>query len=598
MALETQGVRLVAQNLGGFLSAMRQYNTAIKSAESATQRFAERARRTGTALAALAAPIVGLGAVSLRTFGNFEQSMARVGAVAGATTQELEQLTAVAREMGETTQFSANQAAGGLIFLSQAGLDVETQIAALPEVLQLAAAAQLDMASAANIVTNVMAGFGLEVNELTRANDTLVTAFTSANTDLTQLAQALKFVGPVASAAGLSFEETAASLALMGNQGIQATMAGTALRGSIARLLNPSNEARRIIQRLGLQTTDAAGQMLPLVNIIEQLETVGLTAADAMAIFGLRAGPAMLALVREGSGALRELTEEMDMAGGVTQEIQEKQLDTFLGSMNLLSSAAKGLAINIGGALSPAIRSLTENIKPVLTAVGNWLAANPKLTVTLFALATIVGVVGAGLVLLALIAPGVVTLFGLAGGAVSFLTIQFVALNISLGPILLIILAITAAIAIGILIWKNWGTIVSFVKDRVNDLIAVVNTLIRFLTLANPLLAALSVFGVRIPEIPQFADGGTQRQSGLALVGERGPELVNLPGGSTVTPTSRTTNFNVNASYTSPQTPNNIRLDLEAIAMMTRSDTAPRPTIGAARAARAVPVRRARSANL
>ncbi len=570
MALETQGVRLVAQNLGGFLSAMRQYNTAIKGAESATQRFAERARRTGAALAALTAPIVGLGAVSLRTFGKFEQSMARVGAVAGATTEELAQLTAVARDMGETTQFSAREAAGGLIFLSQAGLDVETQIAALPEVLNLAAAAQLDMASAANIVTNVMAGFGLEVDELTRSNDILVTAFTNANTDLTQLAQALKFAGPVASAAGISFEETAAVLAVMGNAGIQATMAGTGLRGAITRLLNPSNEARRIIQRLGLEVTDTEGRMLPFTQIIEQLENAGLTAADAMAIFGQRAGPAMLALVSQGSGAIRELTDEMERAGGVTQEIREKQLDTFLGSMTLLRSAAEGLAINIGGALAPAIRSLAEAMAPVVSVVGQWLAANPILTATLFALATIVGVVGAGLLFIGLVAPGVVTAAVFMGKAVGFLAIKFALLNISLGPILLIILAITAAIAIGILIWKNWGTIVSFVKDRVNDLIAVVNTLIRFLTLANPLLAALSVFGVRIPEIPQFADGGTQRQSGLALVGERGPELVNLPGGSTVTPTSSTTNFNVNASYTSPQTPNNIRLDLEAIAMMTR----------------------------
>lgn len=444
MALQRQGVRLVAENLGGFLSAMRQYNSAIGKAESATQRFAERARRTGAALTALSAPIVGLGAISLRTFGRFEQSMARVGAVSQATSEELSQLTVIAREMGETTQFSATQAAGGLIFLSQAGLSVETQIAALPEVLNLAAAAQLDMASAANIVTNVMAGFGLEVSELTRANDTLVTAFTNANTDLTQLATALKFAGPVASAAGLSFEETAAALAIMGNAGIQASLAGTSLRGAITRLLNPSNEARRIIQRLGLQVTDTEGRMLPFTQIVQQLEEVGLTAADAMAVFGQRAGPGMLALIAQGSGAIRELTEDMRTAGGVTQEIREKQLDTFLGSITLLRSAAEGLAINIGGSLAPSIRGLAEAIAPVLSAVGNWLAANPVLTATLFALATIVGVVGAGLLFIGLVAPGVVTAIGLIGGAVSFLSVQMIALNISLGPILLIISGLEA----------------------------------------------------------------------------------------------------------------------------------------------------------
>ena len=209
----------------------------------------------GPLLAATAA-IGGLGLLAGKTFAGFEQQMARVGAVSGATSGQLVQLTEVAKEMGRTTQFSATQSAEALTFMAQAGMSVTDQIGALPKVLQLAAAGSLELGQAADIVTNVMAGFGLSTEELGHANDVLTVAFTNANTDLSQLGQAFKMAGPVAKAAGISFEETAASLAIMGNAGIQASMAGTSLRGAISRLLNPSGEAADIIERMGLTVTD------------------------------------------------------------------------------------------------------------------------------------------------------------------------------------------------------------------------------------------------------------------------------------------------------------------------------------------------------
>ena len=132
-----------------------------------------------------------------------------------------------------------------------------------------------------------------------------------------------------------------------------------------------------------------------------------------------------------------------------------------------------------------------------------------------------------------------------------------------------VVLGIAAAIAAGILIWKNWATIVDFMKEGVNDLIDVLNFLIKVFFKLNPLLFALESFGIiTAPEIPNFAHGGTQRRSGLALVGERGPELVNLPAGAQVAPISPTVNnFNITANYTNPQDPQTIRLDLEAIAL-------------------------------
>jgi TP901 family phage tail tape measure protein len=465
--------------------------------------------------------------------------------------------------MGRTTQFSATQAAGALEFMSLAGLEVEEQIGALPSVLTLAASAQLDMATSADIVTNSMAAFGLEVSELGATADTLTVAFTNANTDLLQLAQAIKFAGPVANAAGLTFEETAATLAAMGEAGIRASMAGTTLRGAIARLLNPSSEAGRIIDRLGLQVTDASGKMLPFVEIVRQLENAGLTAGDAMKIFGQRAGPGMLALVELGVGTIEELTQKMEEGGGIAARVAAKQLDTFSGSMTLLTSQAEGLQIAIGGALAPSIRSLAEALSPILTKIAEWVDKNPKLTMAIFAVATVVLVLGTGLVALSLILPGIIIGILAASGA-------FGTLSIAMGPITLIVLGISAAIGAAILIWKNWDTIIGFIKDQVNDFIGVINALIKILFKLNPLLLGLDLLGVLSAEdvqIPTFGHGGTMRRTGSALVGERGPEIVTLPAGAQVSPVSRNNTFNVTAQYTNPQEPNSIRADLEFIAM-------------------------------
>lgn len=567
MALKDEGVRLVLQGLGKFVQGVDRYNKKIDQMETKTKRFAERARATGMAITALSAPLLGIAALSVRTFAQFEQSMARVGAVSQATEVELASLEAIAKEMGETTVFSARQAAGALSFMALAGLDVKEQIGALPEVLQLAAAGQLDLANAANIVTNVMAGFGLEVADLARANDVLVTGFTSANTDLTQLGQAFKFAGPVAKAAGISFEETAAALAQMGNAGIQASLAGTSLRGAISRLLSPSNEAAAVLQRLGINAQDSSGNLRPLTDIIGQLESAGISAADAMTVFGLRAGPAMLALVEQGSGSLRELVTAMENSGGTAEAIAEKQLDTLQGSLTLLTSATEGLQISLGGALAPSIRSLATDIIPVVVAISNWLNQHPKLTTVLIASVAVIAAIGIALLGISLVLPGLVIGFGLLSKATLFLIPKLIALNLSLGVISLVVLGVAAAVGIGILIWKNWGTIMDFIKDRINNIISIINRLIDVLTIVNPLLGVLSLVGIRIPEIPQFAHGGTMGRTGAAIVGERGPEVVRLPAGAQVTPISRNNTFNVEANYTERQEESSIRLDLEALIM-------------------------------
>ena len=259
----------------------------------------------------------------------------------------------------------------------------------------------------------MLAGYGLEVDQLARVNDVLAKASSSANTDVLQLGQAFKYAGPVASSAGISFEQSGAAMALMGNAGIQAEMAGTALRGAITKLVNPSGEAAAAIADLEISVTDATGRLLPFDQIIEQLEPHAHKTGKIMQIFGQRAGPAMSALISQGADALREMTTALEQSGGTAQEIADKKLAGLTGAWTKLKSATEGVFIEIGTRLSPVLERLAALLTDrVLPAVRGALEAFDRLSPRIKTAA----VVGAGLA--AALGPVLIA----TGGMVSVIT--------------------------------------------------------------------------------------------------------------------------------------------------------------------------------
>lgn len=343
-------------------------------------------------------PIAGIGVMSLKVAGDFEASMNRVKAISGATGEEFTGLRDLAKDMGAKTQYSASQAAEAMGFLAMSGFKVKDITEALPGVLSLAAAGQLELAEAADLASNILSGYGLKAKDLGRINDILAKTFTSTNTDLRMLGDSFKYAGPVASSAGLQFEEISAAIGLMGNAGIQGEMAGTALRGAISRLLKPTKAVASALDRLGVEVVDSHGQMLPMVNIIRQLEKAGATTADMMAIFGLEAGPAMQALVSQGSGALANLTRELENSGGTAARIATTQMQGLNGSLDELSSAFEGLLIAIGDAgILDFATDLTKRVTALVSAAGQ---ADPALLRTATAVAAVAAAVGPLLVVL------------------------------------------------------------------------------------------------------------------------------------------------------------------------------------------------------
>ena len=233
-----------------------------------------------------------------KTLAGFEEAMATLQGITGRTADQMEDFSKVARNLGATTKFSAQEAGDGLIFLARAGFTANEAITAIPDTLNLAAAASLELGEAADIASNVLSQFNLSATETARVGDVLVNVANRANTDVRQLAEALKMVGPVAGAIGKTVEQTAAAIGVLGDSGIQAGQAGTNLRGVISSLLKPTSEATGLIKSMSLSIDDVDPATQSLVSIFEKFRDVNLTAAEAVAIFGRRNAAAALIMAR------------------------------------------------------------------------------------------------------------------------------------------------------------------------------------------------------------------------------------------------------------------------------------------------------------
>ncbi|RZA15156.1 MAG: phage tail tape measure protein, partial [Proteobacteria bacterium] len=202
----------------------------------------------------------------------FEHAMAKVGAQTKATEEEMRLLESVARKLGDTTIFSSSQAAAAQSFLGQAGFDVQQIADSLEGVLNLAAAGDTDLAETAEMASNMLAGFSLDATEMARVADLMTATFIATNTDLRDLAETMKYLAPVASGLGASIEEVAAASGLLGNIGLQGSMAGTALRAMYQRLASPPSAGAAALEELNVVTKDASNNLLSLTEILAQLD--------------------------------------------------------------------------------------------------------------------------------------------------------------------------------------------------------------------------------------------------------------------------------------------------------------------------------------
>lgn len=359
MDIAELGLEIHSDSVPRATQRLRDFEGQAGRAERSTSALAGAMRAIGPAILSFTAAAFSFSAV-IRTLAGFEQSMAAVQAITRANATEMAALRDIAKELGATTEFSASQAADGLRFLGMAGFTATESVAAIPSVLNLATAAAMDLASAADITSNIMSGFGIQAENASAVADVLAAASSRANTNVQQLGSAMSTVAPIAAALDISLADTAAAIGVLSDAGIQGERAGTAMRGVLASLAGPTTQAQKVLANLGLTVQDVNPEANSLATIFGRLREAGLSTADAMTIFGREAASGALVLV-DAAERVGEFGTELSGVTGEAQRMADTMRDNLGGDIQGLISSVEAMIIALGEAgLTAALRSVTQ----------------------------------------------------------------------------------------------------------------------------------------------------------------------------------------------------------------------------------------------
>ena len=312
--------------------------------------------------AAASAGITGALAASTAAGASFESQMSTVQAISQASGTEMARLKALAKQMGIETKFSATEAGQGLEYMAMAGWEVDSMLAGLPDIMNLAAASGEDLGQVSDIVTDSMTAFNLEASRSAEFADVLAQASARSNTDVATMGQTFKYVAPVAGALGFSIQDTATAIGLMANAGIKGEQAGTSLRAMLTRIVKPTAEVASAMERIGLSVTNSDGSMRSLNEIQRDLRAgfSGLSeserASTAASLAGQEAMSGMLALVNASDEDYEKLSDSIYHAKGAAEEMAGVRMDNLKGDVTLLKSSAEGAGIAIYEGLSEPFR--------------------------------------------------------------------------------------------------------------------------------------------------------------------------------------------------------------------------------------------------
>ena len=373
----------------------------------------------------------------INTAGDFEASMSNVEALSGASGDELESLSDKAKEMGATTKFTAGESADALSYMALAGWNTQSMLEGISPVLNLAAAANMDLAQASDIVTDYLTAFGLKASDTTHFVDVMAYAMAHSNTDVIQLGEAYKACASTATSLGYSVEETTAVLATMANAGVKGGEAGTALNAIFTRLATNTKKCGDELANYGVNIYDAQGNMQSLSSILTGIAGVWGDLTDqeqanlAKTIAGTNQYSKLQTIMAgcseaaaEGGQSFSDYTAALNNCAGSADKMAGTMLDNMNGRLVLMQSAADGLKIAIGEDLTPTMSGLYDVGAQVLGWMQGFVEENPGVvkgiaagTVTLGGLTGAITAVNAALKLSKVLAPTLTTVAPVLGTA-------------------------------------------------------------------------------------------------------------------------------------------------------------------------------------
>lgn len=333
------------------------------------------------ALEKIGAKLLEIGKDVIETGEQFTTSMSEVQAISGATAGELEQLEDAARLYGATTVFSATEAADALKYMALAGWDAETSMAALPGVLDLAAASGMDLAAASDMVTDYLSAFGMEAEEASYMADLLTYAQGNSNTSTQQLGEAYRNCAANLSASGQDIETVTSLLEAMANQGLKGSQAGTALAAMMRDITDKMEEGKISIGNTSVSVQDAEGNFRDLTDILLDVEKAvdGMGTAEQAAalsnVFTANSIKGVNLVLNEGIGTISGYEDALRSSTGTAAEAASTMSDNLSGDLKQLESAMDELKLKIfedaEGPLRDVVQMITTNGIPAIEALIN-----------------------------------------------------------------------------------------------------------------------------------------------------------------------------------------------------------------------------------
>ena len=463
----------------------------------------------GTKLLPVTAAVTGLGAAAVKTTSDFDTAMSQVQATMGVTKDAMSEvdgqtintvdtLRDLAKEMGAKTAFSASECAEALNYLALAGYNTQQMCDTLPTVLNLAAAGDIDLASASDMVTDAMSALGMGTDEATTMVDQMSKTASTTNTSVAQLGEGILTIGATAKSIKGGTAELNTALGILANNGIKGAEGGTHLRNVILSLQNPTDGAAKVMKELGVETYDSEGNMRSLNDILGDLNTSmdGMTSAEKSNIIATIFNKTDLAsansLLANTGETWNSLQQGITDSGGAAQQMADTQLDNLSGQITILKSAVEGLAISFGEALMPTIRNIVVKIQSFV----DWLnSLNEEQRNTIIKVGALVAALGPFLIIIgktistvgsamkgfSSLTKTIGTLGAKMAGSSGSVTGLASAIGAVAGPVLAVVSVIGVLVAAFVTLWNTneefrntmtaiWDGIVSKVQEFVDGI--------------------------------------------------------------------------------------------------------------------------------
>lgn len=270
------------------------------------------------------------------------------------------QMERIVRDVGVKTKFTAPQVADASKFLSMAGFDIEAINQSIRPIADIALVGDTDLGETADVVTNIMTGYGISPSQVRKAADIMTMTFTKSNTTLMEIAEAYKYSASLLSAGGVSFEESTAAMGILGDAGIKGSQAGTTLRTIMANIVNPTKKQFGNWERIGVSRTDKNGRVRPLSEIFQDLKNADLYVDDFYKLFHKTAAQGAVSLASN-VDKWNEIIELNFMSDSTVNKLAKEKQNTIQGLWYQMSSAFTETGMQVFEEMNSPIRDFLQD---------------------------------------------------------------------------------------------------------------------------------------------------------------------------------------------------------------------------------------------